>query len=115
MNWIKLEQAGQLEEIDRVSQQEYVLIYKHSTRCGISSAALRRLEQENLAHNGADIRHYFLDLLKHRDLSAATAERYGVRHESPQVLLIRNGRCVYHASHSDVSYNALLGQIPAGG
>lgn len=108
MDWINLEELDQIGEINKTSEQQFVLIYKHSTRCGISSAALKRLESESFAHTGSSLKHYFLDLLRHRDISMAIADRYGVRHESPQVLLIRNGQCVYHSSHSAISYETLI-------
>lgn len=85
-----------------------MLLFKHSTRCSISSAALGRLER---AWNSADDERYdahYLDLLQYRDLSDAIAERYGVEHESPQVLVVRNGKCMYHTSHLGISYAGVV-------
>jgi len=99
MNWILLEKETQLEEINQASETRPQLIFKHSTRCSISSVIKSRLNKGSLPEH---IDFYYLDLIAYRDLSNAIAERYGIRHESPQVLLIKNGKCVYHESHSAV-------------
>ncbi|MCB9170899.1 MAG: bacillithiol system redox-active protein YtxJ [Flavobacteriales bacterium] len=104
MHWIPLNARAQLDVIDAASQERPVLIFKHSTRCSISFAALDRLER---GWSDADDAHHpawLLDLIRHRDVSNAVAERYGVRHESPQVLIIHRGRCIDHASHLMISY-----------
>jgi bacillithiol system protein YtxJ len=102
MNWTPINSPAVLAELDQASATGLVLIFKHSTRCSISATALGRLERQ--WNDAAGIRPYFLDLLAHRDLSGRVAEHYGVGHESPQVLLIKNGRCVYHASHLDIAF-----------
>ena len=95
-----------LEELKEVSYVQPVMLYKHSTRCGISSMMLSRLERNyDLAEDA--LRCYFLDLIKFRNLSARVAEDFDVRHESPQVLLIKNGKAVYHASHGDIDLTAI--------
>lgn len=104
MNWIPLADLAQLDAIDQASRIKPVLIFKHSTRCSISTAGLDRLERawtpaDDAAHNA-----YYLDLLRHREVSNAIAARYGIEHESPQVLVIRDGRCVHHASHFAITY-----------
>lgn len=104
MNWVRLHETAQLEEIDAASREGPVLIFKHSTRCNISAAALSRLERAWTAADDADKTTYFLDLLAHRNLSHTIAERYGVEHGSPQTLVIRDGRCVHVASHFGITY-----------
>ena len=86
MKWIPLESADQLNTIKQ--QQGYSLIFKHSTRCSISMMAKRRfeLDWENLPDS---MPLYFLDLLKHRDLSAKIAQDFHVHHESPQLLMVK--------------------------
>jgi bacillithiol system protein YtxJ len=110
MQWLPLTHHAQLDAIDAASAERPVLLFKHSTRCSISSTALHRLQRDWRPDDGAV---HLLDLLRHRDISDAIAERYGVRHESPQVLVIRNGRCVHHAAHTAITYadtiNALQG------
>ncbi|TFF34295.1 bacillithiol system redox-active protein YtxJ [Mucilaginibacter psychrotolerans] len=100
MEWISLETASQLDSIKQ--QQGYSLIFKHSTRCSISMMAKRRfeLDWEELP---ADMPLYFLDLLKHRDLSAKIAEDFQVHHESPQMLVIKDGECILDQSHGSIS------------
>ncbi|MCC7502292.1 MAG: bacillithiol system redox-active protein YtxJ [Flavobacteriales bacterium] len=104
MNWTPLTTAEQLDALDAASHHGPVLIFKHSTRCSISGAALNRLESSwTPADPGASSVHY-LDLLKYRSLSNAIADRYAIEHESPQALLIHDGRCVHVRSHFEITY-----------
>lgn len=112
MNWITLNSESQLEEIRTVSAQEPVVIFKHSTRCAISAMVKSRLERDG-APQGLNF--YYLDLIRHRSISNRIADEYAVEHESPQVLLIRNGACVYDESHSGISMEELRGQLLASG
>lgn len=96
-----LNQIGQLDEIVGHSQKTPVLIFKHSTSCPISSIAKRRLEGDWKLED-TEMQVYYLDLLSYRHLSNAVAEKFQVNHESPQVLLIKNGQCVYETSHLDI-------------
>jgi bacillithiol system protein YtxJ len=108
MNWIPLTQPGQIADIVERSKTIPQVIFKHSTRCGTSAMILSRLER-----SGADgnIEFYFLDLIKHRDISNQIAEKFGVYHESPQLLLIKNGECIYDESHLSISMDELSDQI----
>lgn len=78
-----------------------IVIFKHSTRCGISSAAKKRVENSDAFTNDV-FSIYYLDLLAHRDISNKIAETFQVQHESPQILFIKNGKCVYHTSHGEI-------------
>ena len=104
MEWNPLTTLEELTHIKENSTQRPVIIYKHSTRCGISSMVLNRLERSWKPDEmqAADI--YFLDLIRHRDISQAVAETFNIHHESPQLLLISNGKCTYDASHMGISY-----------
>jgi len=113
MNWTNLHEKAQLRGIDQESANTPVLIFKHSTRCGVSATALDRLER-NWQDNEMDIPTYFLDLIAYRQVSDAIAAHYGVEHASPQVLMIRNGKCVYHASHFGIQYQQLKDAVKAG-
>jgi bacillithiol system protein YtxJ len=106
IQWIPLTREGQLAEISQQSNAVPCLIFKHSTRCNISSMAKARLEKAWDFSND-DMKAYYLDLISFRDLSNAVAEKFDVYHESPQVLLIRNGECTYDASHLDISVQEL--------
>jgi bacillithiol system protein YtxJ len=108
MNWNPLNTPEQLTEIDQASYRQPILIFKHSTRCGISSTALSRLERKWRAEDDLRLKPYYLDLLLHRDLSNEVASRYRVVHESPQVLVIKNGACAYSANHLGITYADLL-------
>ncbi len=100
VNWIPLVDLGQLHEIIALSSTQPVLIFKHSTTCGISRMALKRFESEfDLNENVVS---YFLDLLNYRAISNEISERFGIKHESPQLLLIRDGKCVYDVSHGAI-------------
>jgi len=108
MNWIPLESAKQLNDIKQ--QQGYSVIFKHSTRCSISMMAKRRFEldwdkfPENMPV-------YFLDLIKYRDLSNQIVTDYSVYHESPQLLLIKDGECLIDLSHGEISVEEALAVI----
>lgn len=99
MNWIQLTHEDQLAALIEKSHQQPQAIFKHSTRCVISSTVLARLEK-SAAPEGIDF--YFLDLIRYRGLSNKIAEQFSVHHESPQLLLIRNGECVYDESHTGI-------------
>ena len=101
INWEQLNTVDQLEELIEKSKSKPVAIFKHSTRCSISSTALNRLERTwNDGLNGFKM--YFLDLIAHRDISNAIAEKFDVIHESPQLIVIKNGEAAYSASHLSI-------------
>jgi bacillithiol system protein YtxJ len=102
MQWIQLNDEAQLQQIIANSQNKPQVIFKHSSRCSISSVALQRL-QKATQPSGLDF--YFLDLLAYRPLSKKIAETFGVHHESPQVLVIKEGECVFDESHLGISMN----------
>ncbi len=108
MNWIPLTLDHQLDEIKQRSVQKPQVIFKHSTRCSTSSVAKSRLERSK-APEQADF--YFLDLLKYRSVSNKIASDFMVNHESPQVLLIKSGECVYEESHTGINMDEIIDQI----
>lgn len=110
MKWIPLTSIDQLETISQKSNTTPQVIFKHSTRCSISSMALNRLERES-APDQADF--YFLDLIQNRALSNEVAEKFEVHHESPQILLIKNRACVYDESHQGISMQEIAEQLSA--
>lgn len=111
MKWNELSDVQQLPLIDMESEQQPVLILKHSTRCNISAAALSRLERNWKDEDNKELKPYFLDLLQHRDVSNTIADLYAVEHQSPQVLVIKNGSCVYSATHTAINYTELMEQV----
>ncbi len=107
MNWIELTDESQVEIIKERSKLQPQVIFKHSTRCSISSVAKNRLERNTPLE---DVDFYFLDLIRYKDLSGKIADVFSVYHESPQVLLIKNGECVYDESHSGISMEEIAEQ-----
>lgn len=100
IEWRQLTDLGQLNEIVDLSNEKAVLIFKHSTRCSISRFALKQFENEfDLEEK---ITPYFLDLLNYRDISNEIANRFDVFHQSPQILLIKNGKAIFSTSHDDI-------------
>ena len=107
MDWKHLTSIDQLETITANSFNTPQVLFKHSTRCSISSMALNRLESST-PPTGIDF--YLLDLLQHRDISAAIADKFKVHHESPQVLVIMSGECTYDESHMGISMDEIAEQ-----
>ena len=107
MNWISLNSEEELETIKDLSGSQTILIFKHSTRCTISSTALNRLERAWKDEEMKDIKPYHLDLINKRSVSNKIEEVFNIPHESPQVLLIKNGACIYNASHLGISYKEI--------
>lgn len=110
MAWQNLQNTDELGSIAEASGNRPQLIFKHSTRCGVSAAAKRRLEdaQDELAQ-GMDL--HFLDLIAFRDVSNEIASRFSVEHESPQILLLRGGTTVLHLNHYDIEADKILAAI----
>jgi bacillithiol system protein YtxJ len=109
VNWTELTDIAQLLEVTAISNEKPVVIFKHSTRCSISRMALKQFEREYDLNDSVDA--YFLDLIAHRDISNEIASRYNVYHESPQLILIKNGKAVYDVSHSDIDAVALKAKV----
>ena len=112
LNWNALTEIKQLDSIVDASAEKPVVIFKHSTRCSISRMALKNFEREyDLAESEAAP--YFLDLLEHRDISNEIAQKFQVIHQSPQLILIKDGKAVYNASHSEIDAEALKNRVEA--
>jgi len=109
INWENLTDLNQLGEIIFNSNEKPAVIFKHSTRCSVSRMALKQFENEfNLEE---EVTPYFLDLISYREISNEIANRFNVHHESPQILLIKDGKSVYDASHSDIDAQELKSKI----
>ena len=108
--WTILTDSNQLDDLITVSERKPTLIFKHSTRCGISRMVLKQFEKEyDFEEN--QLQPYFLDLLSHRDVSNAVAKRFKVVHQSPQILLIKNGNAIFDASHHEIDAVSLRDKI----
>lgn len=105
MNWINITSVGQLDEIKEKSNTKPQLVFKHSIRCSISGMTKSRLERSQQPEN---IDFYYLDLINYRSISNKIAEEFNVWHESPQILLIKNGECVYDESHTAIRMDDIV-------
>lgn len=105
INWNELTDLVQLNEIIAISNEKPVAIFKHSTRCSVSRMALKQFENEFNSSN--KVTPYFLDLIEYRAISNEIANRFGVTHQSPQLILIKEGKAVYNVSHSDIDAEEL--------
>lgn len=102
MNWKNLEAENQF--LDLLENENVFAVFKHSTRCSISSMAKNRVEREwNL-----DFPIYYLDLIKYRSISNLIAAKSGIEHQSPQLIVFQNGLPVYDASHSGIAVSEIL-------
>ena len=102
VNWIPLTTIDQLENLKSLSQQEPILIFKHSTRCGISRMVLKQFEKQ-IDASMSNLKLVYLDLLNHRDISNEIAAIFDVIHQSPQLLVISKEKVIEHASHYDIT------------
>lgn len=101
INWVLLDDNSKLLKAIEESFTKDVVIFKHSTTCSISLMAKRRLEED--WDDLENVIPYYLDLKSFRSISDEVAERFSIHHESPQILLIRQGECIYDASHFDIT------------
>jgi bacillithiol system protein YtxJ len=104
--WIDLTSLDQFLEIKEQSKIIPVVIFKHSTRCVISRMVLREFES-SFDKDGKSVALYFLDLLSYRENSNQVGEIFQVFHQSPQLLVIKNGEAIYHASHNEIKADAI--------
>jgi bacillithiol system protein YtxJ len=103
MQFIPLESEEQLQEIK--TAKGHSIIFKHNTTCPISKGARSKLEEE--AESITKVNSiYFLDLLAHRNISDSIAEQFNVEHQSPQLLLIKDGVCTYNEALHEISAKA---------
>jgi bacillithiol system protein YtxJ len=102
--WKEMTTEAQISEIVELSHEKPQLIFKHSTRCSISSMAKSRLERE---WNLENVEPWYLDLIAYRNVSNAIASKLGVYHESPQAIVLKDGIVVYDASHNSISVSEM--------
>jgi len=99
-NWIPLTTIAQLDEILANSTNNTQAIFKHSTRCGISSMVIKQFEKQN--ENLENMDFYYLDLLRYREISNEIAIKFAVPHQSPQLIVIKDNKVVVHDSHHGI-------------
>lgn len=104
--WQELKEVSKLDEMMVASKERMQVIFKHSTRCGISKMVLRNFERSfDLEHESLDL--FYLDLLNYRPISSEIANKFQVFHESPQMIVLKNGSVVHHSSHSTITPQVL--------
>ena len=107
-SWRTLEEVSDLDKVIELSHSQTVGIFKHSIRCSISSMAKSRMESKFSSEMPSL---FLLDLINHRDVSNAIEERFSIRHESPQLILIKDGKSFYNASHGYINMNDVLKSV----
>ncbi|MFT5833742.1 MAG: bacillithiol system protein YtxJ [Cognaticolwellia sp.] len=106
IDWKLLDTEDGLNDLKTKSETKPQVIFKHSTRCSISSMAKRRLERNwNINESQVDI--HYLDLISYRSISGKVADDFGVTHQSPQILIIKNGQAVFNTSHNDIDVETI--------
>jgi len=105
MNWKEFTTEEALQEIKNRSAEKPQVIFKHSTKCSISSMAKSRLERAT-APDGIEFN--YLDLIAHRNVSSKIAEEFNIEHASPQVLIIKDGACIYDESHNAINMDEIV-------
>lgn len=111
MDWNILESISQLDEIKELSGEKPVLIFKHSTRCSVSGMAWDRLKRNWKKEDSEKVTPYFLDLIRHRDVSNQIEKVFSVYHESPQIIIVKSGKAVYDNSHMGINYADIMGRV----
>ncbi|WP_179377308.1 bacillithiol system redox-active protein YtxJ [Winogradskyella wichelsiae] len=99
--WQALTDSSQLETIVEKSKTKTQVVFKHSTRCGISSMVMKQFVSAYDLDLNVDL--YYLDLLSYRSVSDEVGYKFQVMHQSPQLLVIKNGIVVTHASHGAIN------------
>jgi len=110
INWIPLTENNQLDTLIKLSNTKAVLIFKDSTRCGISRMALKNFEKQ-YDLNGSQIELYYLDLLNNKTLSNEIATKFQISHQSPQVIVIQNEKVIYDDSHYQISVEEIKEKV----
>ncbi|WP_445957254.1 bacillithiol system redox-active protein YtxJ [Yeosuana sp.] len=101
--WMALTEVSQLDNIKKKSSMKTQVIFKHSTRCGISRMVMNQFtDAYHLTENDLDL--YYLDLISYREVSNEVGIKFQVMHESPQLLIIKNGVVVLHTSHGAINH-----------
>jgi bacillithiol system protein YtxJ len=106
--WNNLESSADWENIIRESHEKPVLVFKHSTRCSISQMALDRLNRSWKPETQSLVSAWYLDLLNFREISNRIAADTGIEHQSPQLLLLKDGRCIKAESHQAIRLEDFL-------
>jgi len=108
MEWNALRSEDQVGKLHEESRTNPILIFKYSSRCSLSRVVLDRLERSWKPDQSPEMKAYFLDLISYRSISDMVSRHYNVPHESPQVLVVRNGTAIYDESHLGISFERIV-------
>ncbi len=109
VKWVHFSDEQQLSQFIEESNHKTVMFFKHSTRCSISSMAKSRLENDwDLDEEVTPI---YVDLIAHRNISNLLADKFAVQHESPQIILVKDGISIYDTSHNQISVGDIKNQL----
>lgn len=114
INWQPLTGEHDMNEIVELSHEKPVMIFKHSTRCGISFSALDKLVEEWNPEKSENLSAYMLDVISHNQFAREIGKFFGIPHQSPQVMIIDQGKVVYEQSHFGIKYSEveeILGKL----
>jgi len=109
-DWKVLDNLSQLDQIVKDSHEKPVVLFKHSIRCGTSSMIKHQLEG-GWNFEGEDLDFYYLDLINYRAISNEIADRFGIVHQSPQIIVLMNGKATYDTSHHMISVDVIRSAI----
>lgn len=109
LDWIEISNLDELDQAINESSDKPAIFFKHSTRCSISSMALNRFESDWSEDANGSL--YFIDLIKNKDVSNKLSEKANVFHQSPQVIVLKDNKTVYDASHSAISVNEIIEKL----
>lgn len=99
--WNYLESMDDLDALEALSYEKKVVLFKHSTRCSISRFVLKQFENTfDISEDKMQL--YFLDLIEYRPVSNEIAERFEVTHQSPQMIVLKDGKAIFNASHESI-------------
>jgi bacillithiol system protein YtxJ len=108
MNWNQITSEEQIEELKLLSNEKPILIFKHSRACSISASSLSRLERSWNEEEAGELQPFYLDLLTFRSISQRIAQEFDVEHESPQAIVLKNGKAIYHDSHFGIAFEDIV-------
>lgn len=111
IEWLSLNSNDELTSAIEASMETPVLLFKHSTRCSISSSALSRVTR-SWNNSEVNVKPYLLDLIAHREVSAEIADRLNVVHQSPQMIIVHKGKAIFNSSHMEINFSDVVKHAP---
>jgi bacillithiol system protein YtxJ len=111
MKWDSITSMQQVDTLLEESKQKLILFFKHSTRCSISAQALAKIERQWTEEWNKFAKLAYLDILKYREVSNYVSQKLNVEHQSPQLLVVKEGVCIFNSSHNAINLHDVSDQI----